>query len=144
MPYRTHLVIGTSTGGPVGLREVIPKLTVDLGFPVFVVQHMAPGCTHSLAQRICEASQLQVVEGTMGQEAKPNTFYIALGGKHLQLPRTAVSVAGQGIRRRVYRAILWTRFGAGRKVIHSWRYRLLWLRRDFGTNATQFIQNRQA
>lgn len=82
------VVIGTSTGGPVALREVIPKLPADLGIPVFVVQHMPPGYTHSLAQRICEASQLQVIEGAMGQEAKPNTVYIAPGGKHLQLVRT--------------------------------------------------------
>jgi len=82
------VVIGTSTGGPVALREVIPKLPADLGIPVFVVQHMPPGYTHSLAQRICEVSQLQVIEGAMGQEAKPNTVYIAPGGKHLQLVRT--------------------------------------------------------
>jgi two-component system chemotaxis response regulator CheB len=86
------VVIGTSTGGPVALREVIPKLPANLGVPVFVVQHMPPGYTHSLAQRICEASQLQVIEGAMGQEAKPNTVYIAPGGKHLQLVRTGERV----------------------------------------------------
>jgi two-component system chemotaxis response regulator CheB len=86
------VVIGTSTGGPVALREVIPKLPGELGVPVFVVQHMPPGYTHSLAQRICEASQLQVIEGAMGQEARPNTVYIAPGGKHLQLVRTGERV----------------------------------------------------
>lgn len=86
------VVIGTSTGGPVALREVIPKLPGDLGVPVFVVQHMPPGYTHSLAQRICEASQLQVIEGAMGQEARPNTVYIAPGGKHLRVVRTGERV----------------------------------------------------
>jgi two-component system, chemotaxis family, protein-glutamate methylesterase/glutaminase len=81
---RIHaVVVGTSTGGPVALREVIPKLPATLGVPVFVVQHMPPNYTKSLALRIGENSQLPVHEASHGLLVEPNNVYIAPGGLHM-------------------------------------------------------------
>lgn len=79
------VVIGTSTGGPVALREVIPKLPSTLGVPVFVVQHMPPKYTQSLAERLGEASQLPIHEATHGMAVEAGHVYLAPGGLHMGL-----------------------------------------------------------
>jgi two-component system chemotaxis response regulator CheB len=84
-PRIQAVVIGTSTGGPVALREVLPRLPSNLGVPVFVVQHMPASFTKSLADRICEASKLPVVEASPGMQVESNRVYIAPGGFHLRL-----------------------------------------------------------
>jgi two-component system chemotaxis response regulator CheB len=77
------VVIGTSTGGPMALREVIPKLPRELGVPVFVVQHMPPNYTRSLATRLGESSQVLVHEAQDGMKVEPSNVYIAQGGMHM-------------------------------------------------------------
>ena len=69
------------------LREVIPKLPKTLGVPVFVVQHMPPKYTQSLAIRIGEVSQLPVHEAEDGMKVEANHVYIAQGGLHMGLER---------------------------------------------------------
>jgi two-component system, chemotaxis family, protein-glutamate methylesterase/glutaminase len=81
------VVIGTSTGGPVALREVLPKLPSDLGIPVFVVQHMPANFTRSLADRIGDVSRLPISEGSHGTVVEANRIYIAPGGFHLRITR---------------------------------------------------------
>lgn len=81
------VVIGTSTGGPLALREVIPKLPSTLGVPVFVVQHMPQGYTKSLADRIGEMSQLPVQEAANSMIVEPNRVYVAPGGLHMGIER---------------------------------------------------------
>jgi two-component system, chemotaxis family, protein-glutamate methylesterase/glutaminase len=77
------VIIGTSTGGPVALRELIPKLPASIGVPVFVVQHMPQGYTKSLAKRIDEISQIPVREAAHGMSVEPNQAFIAPGGLHM-------------------------------------------------------------
>jgi two-component system chemotaxis response regulator CheB len=79
------VVIGTSTGGPVALREVIPKLPRTLNVPVFVVQHMPPKYTHSLAERLAESSQIPIHEAVDGMKVEAGHVYLAQGGLHMGL-----------------------------------------------------------
>jgi two-component system chemotaxis response regulator CheB len=79
------VVIGTSTGGPMALREVIPRLPATLGVPVFVVQHIPPNYTQSLAARLGEVSKLRVQEAANGIKVERNHVYIAPGGLQLGL-----------------------------------------------------------
>jgi two-component system chemotaxis response regulator CheB len=83
------VLIGTSTGGPVALRTVLPALPEDFPLPVLVVQHMPAQYTHSLAQRLNETSALEVVEGCDGMTLEPGWAYIAPGGRHMKVKARA-------------------------------------------------------
>lgn len=81
------VLIGTSTGGPVALREVLTQLPGDFPVPVLIVQHMPPQYTHSLAQRLNEASPLEVVEACDGMSLEPGWAFLAPGGRHMKVVR---------------------------------------------------------
>ena len=63
------LVIGVSTGGPQGLKSVIPRLPADFPVPVAIVLHMPIGYTEAYAKRLDELSALTVVEAREGDES---------------------------------------------------------------------------
>ncbi|MDR6883878.1 chemotaxis response regulator protein-glutamate methylesterase [Bacillus sp. 3255] len=79
-----HLVaIGTSTGGPRALHQVISNIPAGFPAPILIVQHMPPNFTKSLAQRLNDISQIQVFEAADGDVLKPATAYVAPGGWHM-------------------------------------------------------------
>jgi two-component system chemotaxis response regulator CheB len=77
------VAIGISTGGPMSLQKVIPKLTGNLRAPVFIVQHMPPKFTKSLADRLNGMSEIEVKEAENFEEVKPGVVYMAPGGFHM-------------------------------------------------------------
>ena len=77
------IAIGVSTGGPISLQKVVPLLVENLNVPVFIVQHMPPKFTKSLAERLNTMSKLTVKEAEHGDLVEINTVYIAPGGKHI-------------------------------------------------------------
>jgi two-component system chemotaxis response regulator CheB len=79
------VVIGTSTGGPVALREILPQFPGDLPVPLLIVQHMPARYTHSLAQRLNEASQIEVVEACDGMTLEPGWAYLAPGSRQMKV-----------------------------------------------------------
>ncbi|MEE2961433.1 MAG: chemotaxis response regulator protein-glutamate methylesterase [Myxococcota bacterium] len=82
------LAIGTSTGGPNALAEVVPRLPPDFPIPVVIVQHMPPIFTRILAERLTTLSHLRVVEGKTGDILEPGLAYIAPGDYHMVVHRT--------------------------------------------------------
>src|SRR5262245_46422997 len=81
------VVIGVSTGGPQGLRSVIPRLPADFPVPLVVVLHMPIGYTEAYAKRLDEASALTVIEARDGELLKPGLVLVAPAGRHLTLQR---------------------------------------------------------
>lgn len=77
------IAIGISTGGPLSLQKVIPKLSGKIKVPVFIVQHMPPHFTKSLADRLNSMSELEVKEAANGDVIKDGQVYIAPGGFHM-------------------------------------------------------------
>lgn len=83
------VAIGTSTGGPRALQEVLTRLPGSLPCPTVVVQHMPPGFTKSLAERLNSLSELTVKEAADNDKLSAGTVYIAPGDFHLTLRRDA-------------------------------------------------------
>lgn len=92
---RKLVVIGTSTGGPQALQQVITRLPGNLPCGVVVVQHMPPGFTKSLAERLDAISDISVKEAENDDVIQPSHVYIAPGNYHL---RVAQNGAGRKIR----------------------------------------------
>jgi two-component system chemotaxis response regulator CheB len=86
------VALGTSTGGPVALSQILPALPHDFPIPLVIVQHMPPGFTKPLAERLNAASKIAVVEAQSGMRIAPATAYVAPAGFQLTLQRTASGV----------------------------------------------------
>jgi two-component system chemotaxis response regulator CheB len=84
----TCVAIGTSTGGPVALSQILPQLPADFPVPIVVVQHMPPGFTRPLAERLDASCSIAVVEGVDGMPLEPGTAIIAPAGRQLRLQRS--------------------------------------------------------
>lgn len=81
--YKTIVAIGTSTGGPKALHELLLKIPKDLEATYLIVQHMPAGFTKSLAERIDASAEITVKEAEDGERLRKGTAYIAPGGYHM-------------------------------------------------------------
>ncbi|OIJ10021.1 chemotaxis response regulator protein-glutamate methylesterase [Anaerobacillus arseniciselenatis] len=89
------IAIGTSTGGPKALQQVLTKLPEDINVPIFIVQHMPVGFTKSLASRLNNLSKIMVKEAEDGEVVKKGVAYIAPGGYHLKIRSIGTTLAIQ-------------------------------------------------
>ncbi len=81
------VAIGTSTGGPVALKEVLSALPADFPVPVVVVQHMPPVFTKAFADRLNSVCAVRVKEAANGDLLLPGTVLVAPGAFHLTVSR---------------------------------------------------------
>ncbi|MDH7576741.1 MAG: chemotaxis response regulator protein-glutamate methylesterase [Bacillota bacterium] len=84
---RKLILIGTSTGGPKALNEILPKLPKNIPAAVVIVQHMPAGFTRSLAERLDQISEIRVKEAEDRERVVSGTAYIAPGDYHLLVER---------------------------------------------------------
>jgi two-component system, chemotaxis family, protein-glutamate methylesterase/glutaminase len=87
------VVIGASTGGPQALQEVLTPLPADLPVPILIVQHMPPGFTKPLAERLDTLCALKVQEASHREPLRPGVVYIAPAGIHVTVERSANTLA---------------------------------------------------
>ncbi len=92
------VAIGSSTGGPKALQEIIPKLPKEFPVPIIIAQHMPATFTGPFAQRLNELSQVEVREAKDGDVLKAGLVLIAPGGGHMRVQRrrsleTVVSIS---------------------------------------------------
>jgi two-component system chemotaxis response regulator CheB len=78
-------VIGSSTGGPRALAEVVHGLPADLNCAVLIVQHLPAGFTKSLADRLDHGSALSVAEAKDGDMLSVGRVLVAPGDFHLKV-----------------------------------------------------------
>jgi two-component system chemotaxis response regulator CheB len=86
------LAIGTSTGGPNALAELLPAIPGNFPVPIVIVQHMPPLFTRMLAERLNKQSAIGVHEGEPGKILEPGHAWIAPGDYHMTVERHAKGV----------------------------------------------------
>lgn len=84
------LLIGSSTGGPQALNTVIGGLgpVIDR-VPVLITQHMPATFTTILAEHLGNACGRPCAEGRDGELLRPGHIYVAPGGRHMTIVKTA-------------------------------------------------------
>lgn len=85
------IAIGSSTGGPQALFEVMRHLQ-GISQPVFITQHMPATFTTILAQHISRQCNVQCEEAREGEIVVPGRVYLAPGDKHMLLHRFGADV----------------------------------------------------
>jgi two-component system chemotaxis response regulator CheB len=91
------LALGISTGGPMSLQKVLPFLSDKIKIPMFIVQHMPPKFTKSLAERLNGLSAIQVKEAEQDETIKNGVAYIAPGGFHMSVKKNGSGFASISI-----------------------------------------------
>lgn len=87
------VIIGSSTGGPRALYEVVPNIPDDLPAAFLIVQHMPPKFTRSIAERLNELSRVTVKEAEAGDMIARGQALVAPGGYHMAvLPGGRISL----------------------------------------------------
>lgn len=74
------VLIGSSTGGPRTLEEVLPLLPENFPCPVLIAQHMPAAFTRSFADRMDKMCELNVVEVNAPTVVQSGYVYISRGG----------------------------------------------------------------
>lgn len=92
LPRVEVVVIGTSTGGPNALATLLTSMPVRFPVPLLIVQHMPPGFTRQLAERLGQLSGFPVSEAIAGAKVEPGQVWIAPGDYHLGLTRQGLDV----------------------------------------------------
>ncbi|HMA15578.1 MAG: protein-glutamate methylesterase/protein-glutamine glutaminase [Bacteroidota bacterium] len=89
------IAIGSSTGGPQALLEVLRDLAPIVKLPIVITQHMPATFTTLLAEHIERATGVRCAEGRDGEPVTAGRIYLAPGNFHMTLEATG---AGSVIR----------------------------------------------
>jgi two-component system chemotaxis response regulator CheB len=82
------IVIGSSTGGPQALTQVVTSLgDVIMRVPVLITQHMPPTFTTILAEHLSRSSGKPVHEARDGEPIVAGGIFVAPGGLHMRVKR---------------------------------------------------------
>lgn len=79
------VAIGTSTGGPVALQQVLTQLPANFPSPIVLIQHMPATFTAAFAERLNNACKISVKEAIDGDSLRPGLALLAPGGKQMMI-----------------------------------------------------------
>ena len=79
------VAIGTSTGGPVALQQVLTRLPADFPAPIVLVQHMPASFTPAFADRLNKLCRIGVRQAVDGESLVPGVALLAPGGEQMML-----------------------------------------------------------
>lgn len=79
------IAIGSSTGGPAALHQVLSALPADFSPPILIVQHIAFGFVEGLAGWLDEACALRVKVAEQRERTQSGIIYIAPDNQHMEI-----------------------------------------------------------
>jgi len=82
------IAIGSSTGGPQALAEMLKPLTKSVSLPILITQHMPPTFTSILAAHIAQSTGWSSAEAKSGDIIKDRHIYVAPGGHHMLIEKS--------------------------------------------------------
>ena len=85
------VAIGTSTGGPLALQNVLVDLPANFSKPIVMIQHMPATFTPAFAKRLDQLCKISVKEAEDGDQLKPGLALLAPGGKQMLIEGRAGS-----------------------------------------------------
>ncbi|MCW2274952.1 chemotaxis-specific protein-glutamate methyltransferase CheB [Rhodoblastus acidophilus] len=74
------VVIGSSTGGPRALCQVLQGLPKNFPVPIVIAQHMPPQFTAAMAKWLSDVCAISVVEAADDMPLQPGVAYVGPGG----------------------------------------------------------------
>ncbi len=77
------VAIGASTGGPVAIKEILSRLTIDFPVPVLIIQHIAEGFSQGLAAWLDHHTPLHVQLADQYEKIYPRNVYMAPDNFHM-------------------------------------------------------------
>lgn len=93
------VAIGSSTGGPSALLNVLGRLSPDFPLPIVIAQHIAEGFVPGLASWLDAGCKVKVLPAEEGRPVEPGAAYLAATGSNMELDgstvRFTVPLAGQ-------------------------------------------------
>jgi two-component system chemotaxis response regulator CheB len=81
------VVIGSSTGGPSALRELVGGFARRPSLPVVIAQHMPPRFTSAFAERLARVGGCDVAEAVDGAALAPGQVRVGPGGLNVFVER---------------------------------------------------------
>lgn len=88
-PSDTTIVIGSSTGGPTVVENLVTALPRGLSYRLLIVQHMPAGFTERFADRLDAKSEYDVWEAADGDRLGAGQAIVAPGDYHLEVANYA-------------------------------------------------------
>jgi len=79
------IVMGASVGGPKTLKAILKDIPENFSIPILLVQHMNTFFMSQFAQSLNNTCKNKVKIPSDGERVKPNTIYLAPGGKHMEI-----------------------------------------------------------
>ncbi len=87
------VVIGSSTGGPRALSQVLARLPARFPAPIAIAQHMPPQFTAAMAKWLSDVCAIKIVEAADDLLMTPGVAYIGPGGMQFRVANGRAKVA---------------------------------------------------
>ncbi len=110
------VAIGTSTGGPVALQQVLASLPANFPAPIVLIQHMPGTFTRAFADRLDKLCNIRIKEAEDGDILKPGHALLAPGGKQMMIDTRGQVRILPGDERLNYKPSVDVTFGSAAKV----------------------------
>jgi two-component system chemotaxis response regulator CheB len=87
------VVIGSSTGGPRALCQVLEGLPKNFPAPIVIAQHMPPQFTAAMAKWLSDVCAIKVVEAADDMALQPGVAYVGPGGMQFRIANGKAKIA---------------------------------------------------